>query len=233
MKGKLYLIPTFLGSENYNQIFPSLNREIIKELKVFIVEEERTARRFLKKIDSSITIDDLKFFVLNEHSKPFEISPYLDSCANESIGLLSEAGTPCVADPGAAIVKLAHTKGIEVIPLIGPSSILLALMASGLNGQSFAFNGYLPIQKNDRARMIKLLEKRSATENQTQLFIETPYRNLQLFDEFLTHCDAETKLCIACDITSENQFIKTFSIKEWKTKKPDIHKRPAIFLILK
>jgi 16S rRNA (cytidine1402-2'-O)-methyltransferase len=229
--GKLYLIPSFLGSENPSEVFPALNKDIILTIKHFIVEEERTARRFLKKISPDIDINSLKFNVLNEHSNLLQVSSYLDPCKNEDVGLLSEAGVPCVADPGSTIVKMAHEKGIEVVPLVGPSSIILALMASGLNGQNFAFLGYLPVKQNDRVKAIKQIEQRSVSENQTQCFIEAPYRNNQLFEDILKAASPETFLCIACDLTLPTQMVATLSIYEWKNKKPDLHKRPAIFLL--
>jgi len=233
MKGKLYLIPSFLGSENPKDVFPDLNREIVSTLKYFIVEEERTARRFLKKIVHEIVIDDLHFSILNEHTKSISIVEFLNPCSDHSVGMISEAGVPCVADPGALVVKMAHEKGIEVVPLVGPSSILMALMASGMNGQSFAFNGYLPIQSNERAQKLRFFERRSELEYQTQIFIETPYRNIQLFDDIIKYCNPDTFLCIACDITLPSQIINTLTIKEWKMKKPDIHKRPSIFCLMK
>jgi 16S rRNA (cytidine1402-2'-O)-methyltransferase len=233
MKGNLYLIPTFLGSDNPSEVFPELNREIVRNIKYYVVEEERTARRFLKKLVPEIVIDSLSLKLLNEHSKPKEIEDYLIPCETESMGLLSEAGVPCVADPGALVVQMAHKKGINVIPLVGPSSIIMALMASGMNGQNFAFNGYLPIPKNERQKMIKFFEKRSYAENQSQLFIEAPYRNLQLLDDIIASCESQTMLCIACDITLPTQLIKTMPVGEWKKQIPEIHKRPAIFVLKK
>lgn len=233
MKRKLYLIPSFIGVENSNEVFPEINKEIISKIKCFIVEEKRTARRFFKKIIPDIVIDNLDFKILNEHSKPGDIGAYFDQNDECSIGLLSEAGVPCVADPGSQLVKLAHEKNIEVVPLIGPSSIILALMSSGLNGQNFAFNGYLPVQRDKRIKMLKFYEKRSFSENQTQLFIETPYRNIQLFQDIINSCEPQTLLCIACDLTLPSQYIKTLCIKEWETKMPDINKRPAIFVLKK
>jgi 16S rRNA (cytidine1402-2'-O)-methyltransferase len=231
--GKLYLIPTFIGSENPMEVFPSYNTEIIKGLRHFIVEDERTARRFLKKVLPEIEINSLTFYVLNEHSDLKQIGSYIDACISEDIGLLSEAGVPCVADPGSVIVKMAHEKGIVVTPLIGPSSILLALMASGLNGQNFAFLGYLPIAKNERKKAIKQIENRSFNENQTQIFIEAPYRNNQLFEDIVANAHSDTSLCIACDVTLPSQMIITNSVNNWKNKKPDLHKRPVIFLLKK
>jgi 16S rRNA (cytidine1402-2'-O)-methyltransferase len=232
MKGKLYLIPAFLGSDNSEESFPGHNLKIIETIKYFIVEEERSARRFIKKILPDTDISKLQFSILNEHTKDNDITDFLKPCEHDSVGLVSEAGVPCVADPGSQIVSMAHKAGIEVIPLVGPSSILLALMASGLNGQNFAFNGYLPVQKNERIKMLKHLEKRSVIEKQTQIFIETPYRNMHLLEDIANTCNSVTLLCIACDLTLVSQFIKTRSIKEWKTKLPDIHKRPAIFCII-
>ena len=231
MIGKLFLIPSFLGTDNPNEVFPAHNYEMVRNMNHFIVEDERTARRFLKKLVPEIIINDLNFSLLNEHTKPEEIINFLNPCKDENMGLISDAGVPCVADPGAIIVQMAHQKGIEVIPLIGPSSILLALMGSGLNGQSFAFNGYLPVQKNERTKAIKHLEKRSLTENQSQIFIEAPYRNNQLLEDIYQTCEPETLICIACDLTLPSQFLKTDSVKSWKIKKPDFHKRPAIFVL--
>jgi 16S rRNA (cytidine1402-2'-O)-methyltransferase len=233
MNGNLYLIPTTLGEQNPTEVIPSSVLEITTGLRFFIVENTRTARRYLRSIDSTFPIDDSSFVELNEHTKISEIENYLDACEKGNhIGLISEAGVPGVADPGSDVVKLAHQKGIRVIPLVGPSSILLAIMASGLNGQNFAFNGYLPVKPNERNKAIKHFEKRSQTENQSQVFIETPYRNNALFEEFLKTLLPTTQLCIAVDITLANEQILTFSVKEWTKKKIDLHKRPAIFIIL-
>jgi 16S rRNA (cytidine1402-2'-O)-methyltransferase len=196
------------------------------------VEDVRTARRFLRKMDNQFPIDDCTFYTLNQHTSPNEISTYLNALINgNDMGLLSEAGCPAVADPGAAIVQIAQQKNIPVVPLVGPSSILLAQMASGFNGQNFAFNGYLPIDANERAKMIKKLESRSYAENQTQLFIETPYRNKKLFEDILKQCQSNTLLCIAVDITLNEEKIITKSVKEWKSKTPDLEKKPCIFAI--
>ena len=195
-KGKLYLIPTTLGDSAVENVIPSYNREVINKISIYIVEEVRTARRFLKKAGLIMPIDELVFFELNEHTKPEEIGLYLNAIDNgDNIGLLSEAGVPCIADPGAEIVKIAQQKNIEVIPLIGPSSILLALMASGFNGQQFAFLGYLPVDKNQRINKIKEIEKNIFLRNETQIFIETPYRNNQLIEALLQTCRNETLLC--------------------------------------
>ncbi len=228
----LYLIPITLGESELNTVIPDHHKEIIHSITHFIVENVRTARRFLKKVDREIDIDRLHFEELNKHTNKNELHAYLDPInQGMHVGVMSEAGCPGVADPGADIVRIAHEKGIRVIPLVGPSSILLAMMASGMNGQNFAFNGYLPIKKDEKAKQIKLLENRIYTENQSQLFIEAPYRNTQLLDDILSNCQAHTKLCIACEITLETEFIKTLPISEWKKQKPDIQKRPTIFVL--
>jgi 16S rRNA (cytidine1402-2'-O)-methyltransferase len=233
MKGHLYLIPTTLGEQNPADVIPAPVLQIASSLRYFIVENTRTARRFLRSFDPAFPIDGSSFVELNEHTKAIEIEKYLDACENGfHIGLISEVGVPGVADPGSDVVKLAHQKGIRVIPLVGPSSILLAIMASGLNGQNFAFNGYLPVKPNDRTKAIKHFEKRSQSEKQSQIFIETPYRNNALFDEFLKTLLPDTRLTVAVDITLASEQILTFSIKEWGRKKIDLHKHPAIFIIL-
>ena len=187
--GILYLIPTSLSDSSLRQILPDGNADIVSQLKVFIVENIRTARRFLKQIDQNINIDSLQFFELNQHTDRTQIASYLEPLkSGQDIGIISEAGCPAIADPGAEIVAIAQKQGIKVVPLVGPSSILLSLMASGFNGQNFAFNGYLPIEKNARTQKLKMLEKRIYEESQTQIFIETPYRNMQLLDELLKHC---------------------------------------------
>lgn len=231
MSGKLYLVPSFLGETDAGSVFPEINREVVSRIHYFIVEEERTARRFLKKIVPSIIIDDLTFFVLNEHTREEEILHYLDAAAEgNEIALLSEAGMPCVADPGAMVVRLAHETGVPVIPLVGPSSVFLSLAASGFNGQSFAFHGYLPIDKVQRARKIRELEM-AVRSGQTQIFIETPYRNTAMFEALLQTCRPDTLLCIGCDITMPTESIVTSTISSWKKRKPDLHKRPAVFLL--
>lgn len=231
--GKLYLIPSTLGTESSVYVIPEYVKKIIAEIRFFIVEEERTARRFLRKLDPGFPIDHSTFYILNEHTGAEDIPAYLNIADTNNLGLISEAGAPCVADPGSAIVKMAHQRKIDVIPLVGPSSILLALMASGLNGQHFAFKGYLPVEKNKRCKQIKLLENHSFLEKQTQIFIEAPYRNQQLLEDLLTSCDPATLLCIATDLTLSTEFIKTSSISEWKKKIPSINKRPSIFLLQK
>lgn len=235
-KGKLYLIPNSLGSEDLNAILPQGNFTIIEKLKTFIVEDLRTARRFLSKAGLSGKIDELNFLLLNEHTKSNEITEYLKVTENgEDIGLLSDAGVPCVADPGADIVALAQNAKIQVVPLVGPSSILMGLMASGFNGQNFAFVGYLPREKAERNNRIKELESRVYKEDQTQIFIEAPYRNNQMFESLLAICNPETKICIACDMSLASEYIVTHSIADWKKlkTKPDLHKRNTLFLIYK
>ena len=232
--GILYLIPSSLGETEFDKILPSYNAKIVSELKCFIVEDIRTARRFLKKVNKEINIDDLTFFILNQHTDLQEISSYLQPLKEgKDVGIISEAGCPAIADPGADVVALAQQQNIQVIPLIGPSSILLSLMASGFNGQSFAFLGYLPVQQADRIKALKKMESRIYSEHQTQLFIETPYRNMKMLEDIISSCQPATKLCIAADITLETEYIKTKTVSAWKTQKPDLNKRPCIFLLYK
>ncbi|WP_085535919.1 SAM-dependent methyltransferase [Massilibacteroides vaginae] len=234
MQASLFLIPVTLGETEHSRVLPEYNREVIVGIKHFVVENIRTARRFLKKTEPSIVIDDLTFYELNKHTSPDDVAGYLAPLSKgESIGVISEAGCPAVADPGADVVAIAQQKGYPVVPLVGPSSLLMAIMASGFNGQSFAFHGYLPIEGNERTALLKKLEGRIYSENQTQLFIETPYRNNKLAEELLRTCRPLTKLCIASDITCEGEYIKTKSIKAWKGKLPDLNKKPTIFLIYK
>ncbi len=234
IEAKLYLIPTTLGNTDLDRVLPNYNHQIISGIEYFIVENIRTARRFLKKIDPNTDIDSLHFFELNKHTEISEFSKYLSPIKeNRSIGVISEAGCPAIADPGADIVALAHQMNIQVVPLVGPSSILLSLMASGFNGQSFAFYGYLPIDNQEKINIIKRLEGRIYGENQTQIFIETPYRNNKLIEDLISICRPTTKLCIACDISLNSELIITKTIRDWKKEKVDIHKRPAVFLIYK
>ncbi len=229
----LYLIPVTLGETPIEQVLPSYNRDIILSIHHFIVEEERTARRFLKAVSKDINIDDITFYPMGKHADEHQFRTYLKPIAEgHSIGIISEAGCPAIADPGAGVVAIAQRLGICVVPLVGPSSILLALMASGFNGQNFAFNGYLPIQASERGTLIKKLEARAYTEYQTQMFIETPFRNDRIFNDLLTACRPQTLLCIAAGLTTKNEYIRTLAIGEWKkTKLPDLRKIPAIFLI--
>ena len=234
MESALYLLPVTLGDTAIEKVLPSHNKEVILGIKHFIVEDVRSARRFLKKVERSINIDELTFYPLNKHTSPEDISGYLKPLqAGESMGVISEAGCPAVADPGADVVAIAQRKNLKVVPLVGPSSIILSVMGSGFNGQSFAFHGYLPIEPNERIKRIKALEGRIYTENQTQLFIETPYRNNKMMEDIVKNCRPQTKLCIAANITCEDEFIKTKTIKEWQGKLPDLSKIPCIFLIYK
>lgn len=234
MQASLFLIPVTLGETEHRNVLPEYNREVIIELKYFIVENIRTARRFLKKMEPSIDIDSLTFYELNKHTSPDDVAGYLAPMARgESVGVISEAGCPAVADPGADVVAIAQRKNYKVVPLVGPSSILMSVMGSGFNGQSFAFHGYLPIDAAERTNMIKKLEQRIYSENQTQLFIETPYRNNKLAEELIRTCRPSTRMCIASNITCEDEYIKTRSVKEWAGKIPDLSKKPTIFLIYK
>lgn len=230
----LYLIPVTLGETEYQKVLPEYNKKILRGIKNFIVENRRSAIRFLKLADSSIDIDSLEFLELNEHSDLARISNYLDPLLKKKLpmGIISEAGCPVVADPGAAVVEMAQKKNLKVVPLSGPSSMIMAVMASGLNGQSFAFNGYLPVKPNERAAKIRQLENRAWNEKQTQLFIEAPYRNLKMLESILNSCRNETLVCVAAGLTTEQEFIKTLSVAEWKkSNEPPINKVPAIFLI--
>lgn len=230
--GKLYLFPTQLGDTDFNNILPSFNLELIAGIKFFVVEDIRSARRFLKKCNSAIEIDSLTFFVLNQHTTPEETTTFIAPLkAGKDMGLLSEAGCPAIADPGAEVVALAQENHIQVVPLIGPSSIILSLMASGFNGQSFAFNGYLPIQQAERTKTLKKHESRIYAEGQTQIYIETPYRNMKILQDFIEICQPHTRLCIAVDITLTTEFIQTRALKDWKNNIPELSKRPCIFLL--
>ena len=234
MGGKLYLIPTDLGSSAPLETIPISIKKIIENIDVYIVENEKSARRFIKAVSSGKSQSSLTLFTLNKFTDPLEIPLYLEECyKGNNIGLLSDAGCPAVADPGAEVVKIAHEKNIKTIPLVGPSSILLAMMSSGMNGQNFAFNGYLPIEKVERKSKMKQLEKRSFDENQSQLFIETPYRNNSVLEDLYKTLNSDTKICVACDLTLPTEYIKTQTAKQWKHSKLDFHKRPAIFIIHK
>ena len=236
METALYLIPVELGETLVSQVLPEYNRQVILGIKHFIVENVRSARRFLKRVDKSINIDELTFYELNKHTSPKDIAGYLDALQQGMpMGVISEAGCPAVADPGADVVAIAQRRGLKVVPLVGPSSIILSVMGSGFNGQSFAFNGYLPIEQGERTKKIKALETRAYTESQTQLFIETPYRNHKMIEELCATCRPQTRLCVAAGITCENEYIKTRTIQDWKKAKdlPDLSKTPCIFLIYK
>jgi 16S rRNA (cytidine1402-2'-O)-methyltransferase len=230
----LYLIPVELSDVGLDQVLPSGNIKIVSHIKHFIVENVRSARRFLKRCDRDIDIDSLTFAELNRHTHPEDIAPMLSPLENgEPVGVISEAGCPAIADPGADVVAIAQRKGLKVIPLVGPSSILMGLMASGFNGQSFAFVGYLPIDAAERARRLKEMEHRILHENQTQIFIETPYRNNALAAELCKLMPASIKLCIATDITGPSQSIVTRGVKQWAGHLPNLHKVPTIFLLYK
>ncbi len=233
-KGKLYLIPTTLGDNEPLEVLPYAVKQVIERNNHFIVENEKTARRFIKKLVPKKSQEDLNIYILDKYTDEIDIQNYLNVCDQGiNIGLLSEAGVPAIADPGAIIVTLAHQKNIRVQPLVGPSSILMAMMASGLNGQNFAFNGYLPIDAKEKKHTIKQFERLSKEKNQSQIFIETPYRNDKLLIELLRTLTPTTKLCIAVDISLESEYIKTFEVQEWKNVKLDLHKKPAIFIIQK
>ncbi|MCI2229704.1 SAM-dependent methyltransferase [Polaribacter sp. MSW13] len=234
MIGKLYLIPTTLGETEPLEVMPLSVKKVIEQIDYYIVENEKSARRFIKKISPKKSQPSLQIMLLDKYAEEIETRKYLDICKEGiNVGLLSEAGVPAVADPGASIVKLAHEKGIQVVPLVGPSSILMAMMSSGMNGQNFAFNGYLPIEKGERKKAIKDLEKLSKDKNQSQIFIETPYRNEKMLSDLKATLTPTTNLCIAADITLPTEFIKTLMIKDWKHQQPDLHKKPAIFIIHK
>lgn len=234
METALYLLPVTLGDTEINQVLPGANHDVIVQIKHFIVEDVRSARRFLKKVDQAIDIDTLTFYPLNKHTSPEALSGYLAPLEEgHPMGVISEAGCPAVADPGADVVAIAQRKNLKVVPMVGPSSIILSVMGSGFNGQSFAFHGYLPIEGGDRIKMLKLLEQRIYAENQTQLFIETPYRNHKMLDDILKTCRPQTKLCIAANLTCKDEYIKTKTVKEWKGKLPELSKIPCIFLLYK
>ncbi len=234
MKGKLYLIPVTMGDSEPMDVLPQTVARAVAFIDHYIVENEKTARRSIKGILPAKSQSSLHLSVLNKHTLEAEHNEMLRPCLDGfNVGLMSEAGCPGIADPGAAIVKLAHEKGIQVVPLVGPSSILLAMMASGMNGQSFTFHGYLPIDKGERKSALKNLEKLSGDKNQSQIFIETPYRNNKLFDDLVQTLQPNTYLCIAADITLPTEFIKTHRVADWKKMKVDLDKRPAIFIVHK
>ena len=233
-KASLFLIPVTLGETPVSKVLPEYNAGVISGIKYFIVENVRSARRFLKATLPEIDIDSLTFYELNEHTDPKTIGGYLDPITKKGMdmGVISEAGCPAVADPGALVVEMAHRKNVRVVPLSGPSSMIMAVMASGFNGQSFAFNGYLPVKPGERSAKIRQLETRAWKENQTQLFIEAPYRNLKMLATLISVCRKDTRLCIAAGITCEEEYIHTHTIEEWKKiPEPPINKIPAIFLL--
>ncbi len=229
---ELYLVPNVLGGGDWQDVLPVRVYHVLTGTSYFIVENIRTARRFIKQVNREIEIDKLIFFELNKHTDMSELPGFLKPLEQgENVALISEAGCPGIADPGADVVKLAHQAGLKVVPISGPSSITLALMASGLNGQNFAFNGYLPVRREERIRTLSSLEKRVVTSGQTQIFIETPYRNNPLINDILKSCSSSTLLCIAANLTDDNEFVVTRTIGKWKEKVPDLHKQPAIFLL--
>lgn len=232
MKGTLYLIPSPLGENEPREVLPEAVLERARQLKTFVVEEVRTARRYLSKAGLKGHIEELRFFTLNEHTRPEEVEELLAIFDEGDAGLITEAGLPAVADPGAQLVALCHRHGIKVVPLVGPSSLMLALMASGLDGQSFAFAGYLPAKTEERRRAIHAVEKRSAELRQTQIFIETPYRNDALMKDLVEACRPTTRICIAADITLPDETILTRTAAEWRKALPAIGKRPCVFLLL-
>lgn len=235
MNSALYLIPVTLGDTSIEQVLPSYNHDIIMQLRHFIVEDIRSARRFLRKVDRTFPIDDSQFCEMGKHADTKLFSQYLEPLRRgESIGVISEAGCPAVADPGADVVAIAQREGLQVVPLVGPSSMILAVMSCGLGGQSFAFNGYLPVDPANRTKKLKMLEARAWNEGQTQLFIETPYRNLKMFQSLLASLRPQTRMCIAAGITTNDEYIRTLTIEKWKKQElPDLSKVPAIFLINK
>ena len=232
--GKLYLIPCTLGETATDHVLPAGNKEIIFNLRIFFIEEIRSARRFLKKIGYPTPFEEVQFIELNEHSKlPFEARYELLEPLRKGVsaGILSEAGCPGVADPGSDLVSTAHECGLGVVPLVGPSSLLLALMASGMNGQSFVFHGYLPKDQGDRRRKLQEIERDSLKKNQTQIFIETPYRNQHLVDDLLSCCNDETRVCIASNLTTADEHVFTKTVSAWKEQKPKVGKVPTVYLI--
>ncbi len=232
--GNVYLIPNTLGDTPPLEVLPLLVKKSVEEINYYIAEHEKNARRFIKRIVPNKSQPDLYIQLLNKFTEVSEIPEMLNPCLEGNhIGIISDAGCPGIADPGSVIVAEAHKRGIRVIPLVGPSSILLALMASGLNGQNFAFNGYLPIDKRERRKEIKRLERLSAEQNQSQLFIETPYRNNQMLDSIITTLQPQSMLCVACDITLTTEYIKTQTAEQWKKTKVDLDKRPTLFIIQK
>ena len=232
--GTLYLIPVTLGDDNISKVLPVDVINIAQQLDTFVVESEKSARHFLSTIKTIKPVRELSLNLLNEHTEDKDVSALLAPLlAGKDVGLMSDAGCPGVADPGARLVELAHHKGIRVVPFVGPSSILMSLMASGLNGQQFAFLGYLPVDKTLRNQKLKEIEKRSLSHKETQLFIETPYRNQHMLEAILSVCQPNTRLCVACDISLDTEMIVAKTIASWKkTPLPDLHKRPTVFLLI-
>lgn len=231
-RGTLFLIPVPLAENASHQSFTAYLGDTINNINTYIVENEKTARKFLKEAGIKIPQSELVIHDYGKHKRNDSMVPYFkELMTGKDVGLMSEAGCPGIADPGADVILEAHKRGIKVVPLVGPSSILLALMASGFNGQSFTFNGYLPIDKTERVKRIKELEQTAANKKQTQLFIETPFRNNHLFEDILKNTAAQTLLCVACNLTSEDEFVKTMSVGQWRQERIDLHKKPTIFLL--
>jgi 16S rRNA (cytidine1402-2'-O)-methyltransferase len=231
-KGRLYLIPAPVSDSAVNDYIPAKVREIINSLKYFVVEDLRTARRYISKLKIDTPIDDLHFSLLNEHTDIKTVSLLLNPVfQGYDLGLLSDAGMPCIADPGEELVRAAHLEDITVIPLVGPSSIFLALAASGLSGEKFSFEGYLPAKVPDLIKTLRKLEQQSKQDNQSKIFIETPYRRAKIFETMLNTCSPDTLLCVACDITSPDELIKTRQVREWKKNIPQLNKKPCIFIL--
>jgi 16S rRNA (cytidine1402-2'-O)-methyltransferase len=229
--GKIFLIPVTLGDEDYRKVIPEKVLAVTRSLRLFAVEDLRSSRRYLRLIDKDFPIDETIFFELNEHTNESEIGQYLEPVMKGSdMGIMSEAGLPGIADPGAKLISIAHRKKIRVIPLAGPSSILLAIISSGLNGQNFTFNGYLPVKPADRASRLRELEKKSR-DGYAQIFMETPYRNQRMMESILSECSNETLLCIAMDITLPDENIRTMTISEWKKNQPSLNDRLVVFII--
>ncbi|MBT8304914.1 MAG: SAM-dependent methyltransferase [Bacteroidia bacterium] len=233
-QGKLYLIPTTLGDNAPLEVLPISVKKIIELVDSYIVENEKTARRFIKKVSSSKSQSTLNINLINKYTLTDDMPGFLNPCLEgKSVGLMSEAGCPGIADPGSEVVRIAHEMKIRVVPLVGPSSIILAMMSSGMNGQNFTFNGYLPIDSSERKKALRQLEKNSFERNQAQLFIETPYRNNKLLEDMKSVLHPNSRLCIACDITLPTEFIRTMTMNQWKKNNLDLHKRPTLFVLQK
>ncbi len=233
MKGKIILFPMTLGESSIDAVIPLEVQEQLKKIRFLIVENIKTTRRYLKRIDKAIDVNKITFFELNKHTDARDLSSFLiPTEEGNDIGIISEAGCPGIADPGSEIVRIAHNKNIQVVPMVGPSSILLALISSGMNGQQFTFNGYLPFEKQERNKKLKIIEKQ-ALNNVSQIFMEPPFRNNKLLNEILQRMNSNLRLCIACDITLETEFIQTKNIKDWRNNKPNLNKRPTMFVLVR
>jgi 16S rRNA (cytidine1402-2'-O)-methyltransferase len=228
--GKLFLIPNFLSDDNPEDFIANMVKRMVHHLQYFVVENEKEARALIKKLGLKLGQPELIIHLLNEHTPPEEVPSLLKLLENNDVGIISDAGLPCVADPGSALVALAQTKNIEIVPLPGASSLMMALMGSGFNGQSFTFSGYLPIDKNARGKKIKELESLSH-RGITQIFMETPYRNRQLLEDLITHCSGHSKLCIACNMSAEKGWVQTKTLQQWRQQKPEFHKIPCVFIL--